>query len=466
MIGIDLTEYEELEIGVEGIYPQKRDLKEELIPQFEIIRLAGISGMTSNSELDAYSYLKLDKTLNAIKKIETIVLKHTGINIKHYAADSIAYACLPFGMEANSAVASSLTQKYNLLANYKPQVMDCDTRQGDIECVSSFISKRFVKDTEALSDILNTSGIVINRKKGRIEGLPDDHTLTLFVNFKTLNRLNLTASEMASVMHEVGHMFTVLEYTGRVTTEITSIADKIKSTNDSVEEKLTIIAGGDPKRDGVGIVDTTKVLQRTLDRQSTYIDDLGYGNKPKADGEHQADSFAVMYGFGEELSSALDKLTGQNENPLLREYGKFMMGQFTDYLVSTIFSIIIMPGIWVVIMLISLAIITISYGIDYIFSSVTGEYDNYHDRTLRIKQEMVEGLRRSGHIPKEDREATIKVIKSLDSKISNAGDVSLVQKFGNWLVTSKQERVEDDITNKLENLLNNELHITQIKGKL
>ena len=466
MIGIDLTEYEELEIGVEGIYPQKRDLKEELIPQFEIIRLAGISGMTSNSELDAYSYLKLDKTLNAVKRIEIIVLKHTGINIKHYAADSIAYACLPFGMEANSAVASSLTHKYNLLANYKPQVMDCDTRQGDIECVSSFISKRFIKDTEALSDVLNTSGIVINRKKGRIEGLPDDHTLTLFVNFKTLNRLNLTASEMASVlMHEVGHMFTVLEYTGRVTTEITSIADKIKSNNDSAEEKLTIIAGGDPKRDGVGIVDTTKVLQRTLDRQSTYIDDLGYGNKPKADGEHQADSFAVMYGFGEELSSSLDKLTGQNENPLLREYGKFMMGQFTDYLVSTIFSIIIMPGIWVVIMLISLAIITISYGIDYIFSSVTGKYDNYHDRTLRIKQEMIEGLRRSGHMPEEDKEATIKVIKSLDNKITNAGDISLVQKFGNWLVTSKQERVEDDITNKLENLLNNELHITRIKGK-
>jgi len=463
MIGIDLTEYYELTIGVEGIYPQKHDLKEELITQFEIIRLAG---MTSNSELDAYSYLRLNKTLNAVKEIENIVLKYTNINVKHYAATSITYASLPFGMGANSAVANSLTHKYNLLANYKPQVMDCDTRQGDAECVSSFISKMFVKDSDALSDILNTSGIVVNRKKGRIDGLPDGHTLSIFVNFKTLNKNNLTAAEMAAMlMHDVGHMFTVLEYTGRVTTEITSVADKIKSTNDSVEEKLTIIAGGDPERDGIGIVNTTKVLQRTLDRQSTYIDDLGYGNKAKADGEHQADSFAVMYGFGEELSSSLDKLTGQNENPLLREYGKFMMGQFTDYLVSTIFSIILVPGLWVLIMLISLAIITISYGIDYIFSSVTGKYDNYHDRTLRIKQEMIEGLRRSGHMPEEDKEATIKVIKSLDNKITNAGDISLVQKFGNWLVTSKQERVEDDITNKLENLLNNELHITRIKGK-
>ena len=472
MIGVNLIEdvdfdYDKYNVGVEGIFPQKNDLKEELITQFEKIRLVGISGMTGlSSNFDSYTYLKVDKTLTPVKEIEKIILKYTNIRVKHYASNSIAYACLPFGMDANSVVATNLTDKYNLLANYKPQVMECESRQADVDCVGAFIQKKFVSDSDALDNAIDIKGIKVDRKKGRIEGLPDDHMLALFVNFKILNQVQLTAAEMAAVlMHEIGHMFTVLEYTGRVTTEITSVNDKIKSLNDSVEEQITIVAGGDPKKDGVGLVNATKVIQRTLDRQSKYIDDLGYGRKPLADSEHQADSFSVMYGFGRELSDALHKISGKNDNPLLREYGKFMMSQFSDHLVTTIFSIILIPGLWVLIMLISLAIITITYAIDYMFSSVTGEYDTYHDRTLRIKQEMIEGLRRSGHMTEKDKDEAIKVIESLNTRISDAKEVSLVKQFGNWLATSKKERNEDDITNKLESLLNNELHIYRLKER-
>jgi hypothetical protein len=368
--------------------------------------------------------------------------------------------------------------------------------------ISKAMSK-YIDKVEKLKEI----NFEVDLKEVRIIGLekdlesilmiPDD----IFYGGKIAKKL--TDREIAAViLHEVGHMFTFLYYMSRTVKNSVTLVDSLMlyANGDSQQAKKVLIQNTTDKP--VKIDDNKMVIQNVLDSIDkdlkafgNYIFILESKKDVVHDSETEADSFAVRFGLGKELASALDKMivnksiTSMIINTTVGIfiahllYGLLVMlvlfaivtamapvsvagatAGLTGAVVGTALGYVVMnalvfAGIFITIMFIVGLIV-------FLFNVITGgdisfEYEKLHNRVTRMKRELIKVLRTS-NLSDKAKKKLISDIDDIDDIVkkltSDDRTVSLLNNLipnGNLGREFDLKYISDLILDKLQN---NDLH--------
>ncbi len=277
----------------------------------------------------------------------------------------------------------------------------------------------------------------VNLKEGKLAGVFTEAEAPIYMGAKFLQAWKMSPKEMAAVLlHEVGHVFTFLEYVGRTvrTNQVLAAVHKSllnKTTRD--EHKLILQRGGKVLVGDEGaLVELTDITNEQtvttiiLHKGLTTVNrnELGKvsANYDETSAEQLADQFATRQGLGVELSTSLEKISRHYGAP---EY--FFSARVLEAFMS-IFVSFVVPVLYMVLAAGSLgAGVVIGGVLTVLFIYLAG--DNYRDRTyddlrvrfLRIKEDIIHRLKDVDVPPKEAKEA-IENLKKIEQVIDKTKD--------------------------------------------
>lgn len=352
------------------------------------------------------------------------------------------------------------------------------------DTIDSMLKKAY----DTMNRTLNTTGLKIDLDKGKVSGLDKDFNQMIFVDFgMVIDKYKLSAREcLGALMHEIGHTFMYFVHLRYTASNVSLIIDTIK--ND-------YIAKGKDSREVLNLIYSKMTNTKTLDAEAksitTIVLDIGrelMTNKSgvgRKDVEFTADVFAARFGFGEELTSALLKMTGmkgrdKNDSFFWRNTGVFFLttSVIALYIVMFILSVILAASgvgsvLGVYLLIFSTELFTI-----FLESSAStfkgwsqdpnsrynnADYDNMYDRVNRIRQQLIMGIKNIESIPNDKARSIIAQIDSI-AKMSEAMKHrrKLTDKI-KAVFSKKYDRI--DFNYAVEDLLSSNLNVAYARLK-
>ena len=282
---------------------------------------------------------------------------------------------------------------------------------------------------------LKLSGVRVDLKNAKVTGLPKDYKTAIISDIPMLVReYNVTGRElMAGILHEVGHVFTAFEQSYRTVINTTLILDTIRDEtlkkDTSTRDTLEIIYSkvNNVKVSEVKDKSTYKIIRGTLEgliQGSTH-------NRASTDSEQLADNFAVMFGYGQYLTSFLDKIV--NFKVSEKSFGTnlvlivFNLHVYVAYGYIKFLSMLFMVsliGIPIGFLLSKLAdlilMLTVKFSAIKFKTPFTGKtvYDSDYNRIRRIRNATISILKDSD-LPNSDIKAIVSQADSVLSVLDN-----------------------------------------------
>ena len=339
---------------------------------------------------------------------------------------------------------------------------------------------------KALKEKLKTSGLIIDRRKAHITGLPKEYVSFIFIDFVTyLNRLNELPEEVASsIMHEIGHIWTFIEYSVKHVYNTTALIDSMQDASTkgkSAKETLYYIA------DHVDIPDDEKkkiksksLIPAVLYFIHCYATENTY---PGNDIEHLADRFCARFGLGEYLGTSLEKETRDIYKGYYFRYGSGLTA-FISVTVTVIFNLIFAltqaaPMLVLTLPFLGVYVLYLMYKKFFGSSKVSNiaylkdiaQYDEFADRIKRIKFEMIRMIKSSDSY--DDPQYKKEMLDSIDTleRIISAvpppskGLIASIGKFFTPKYILDRHKLEQ-IDKELEALMENDLYLATLKLEL
>lgn len=284
-----------------------------------------------------------------------------------------------------------------------------------------FVKWLLVKLIWGKDDIQNNPIVLLNKKflvgnidrtNNRVEGDFCDIPNTLYFPKSELvtdeeKKAKLTSEECAAIiLHEVGHAFGYLEYLDRSIRRNQILASVMLNYTTPEKEKKIFISkleniytlSEDEKKvfedvskaNEAGIVIIRKEYERN-------IKELGGDVYDETSFEALADNYAVKCGAGKALASGLKKIMGAYNAGL---YFQFSANFFNAVIkISQIFTLLTYGGI------LTVAIYVVPLLLSIFFSGMEEEqYDDLKHRFVRIRQGMIEQLKKINFPPKDIQE--------------------------------------------------------------
>lgn len=488
---------EEISVTHEMIEQQNNDY---VVSALNEIFLELINEVNGNSKIKKSSDLYKDsKTLQLMNKLDYTIEERFGIPFKMVAMDgSYQFAVLinsPKDIEVldNTMTSETLEQTKEVIEQYRLTEQNTKDKK-DVNEVNMFgrldqkdnldLIYNYRKSLLSLRDKLKTGSVFVDRKKGKIIGLPSElityleHDLVEFIK-----KIKLTAEELTGcILHEIGHAFTFIEYAYRSVTNTSVLIDtfleNIDKKNRSPKDALILAyekVSGDTSSD-YKTKDAATATIYMLDsflKENRFI--LTGSAHSSVDAEQLADQFMGRFGVGEYVITALEKIHGyfdKKEGVNIFKSNIF----FCFWLAScTVFTILMfMWGMGVLGVLSIIVIITGVYGKLFINDlsvydsdpGYTATYDDLKRRYTRIRNEIVRRLRTSETASKASVKSMIDSLDKVDAILKSVPDtkVSLIDSIIRKLSSSTKHRLEiRNIERMIEDLSENNLYVAAAK---
>ena len=359
--------------------------------------------------------------------------------------------------------------------------------------ISKTVYKNFIKNMKKFSEFSKKHMLVLDIENARVENLPKDIKLTMFIDFDTVATVDLPPNVKREVMgplspqevtavvlHEIGHAFTFLEMYSLVHHTTIRLVDDLITNNRKDIKKLGIVFDKD-QSEFVKNKDNKEFIFKTVEQvnekmKSITLSKTGAANN---DTEYEADAFVVRLGYGKYLVSALSKIINLDDMThsrfLLFSFINFLIANSALILVLTIFAKSSFILSVAVIMILTLFIIMINT-IRFIASSVKTRIpndDTHGDPFIRyenIKFQMIQLLRKENLSPSERKN----IIKSIQyaSEMLDKLDKSIYSSI--WGVINYDETLrilsfnvntEETLSRILDKLINNLMYYQRDRFK-
>lgn len=327
--------------------------------------------------------------------------------------------------------------------------------------------------------------IIIDLKKAYISGLEGVYNTTLYLDHDLITNGKLTIGELVAIqVHEIGHAFTYIYHSGKIIKNNVTLLESFLYGKDGLADKASkvLISGSTENStdDTVLIKALNKENIDTFKSINNLI--LGSSNSIGKDSETEADAFAVRFGVGEELITALDKLLNINNNikTLLMTVGIISLLQ-TVTLIAT-FPMLATAGNIIAIFTYLSAItfmnsVSLMASINLQLSVIieifnltpnASPYTKLEERMNRMKTELIK-LLRTNKIDKEDRNILVSKIDGIINTLNKVSSSNYSNIFAAMYLDiynyGKDINIEKIYNNTMNKLQNNDLHYLAEKAK-
>jgi len=413
------------------------------------------------------------------EELEDAVFVEYGIHFKFYSTNAGPHCIVPPGPSSNiiahqNAEISKIIK--NVMRKYKIRP---DNKSTDIKALKS--SKDLINLYATLGQSMNeiekqyfNKKVKIDFAKGKIEGLNKDVVVFVGIPFIQLFRANFTVREiMAITYHEFGHGFNSLAYMHQYFTTVnTAVEGMYESKNEKelIESYNNIIA-----IDGRNVSDV-KELFYDIFNMSDKTNGNVYAIK---NNESMADQFAVRHGLGQDLVTALARITGNLEGAEdnKADSHSFSLALFMTYTaIAVLIVVIIMTNpmaamffyilFWVIYMifaLVQLAQVSTVAGVTdpnklrELMLDTDSIYDDLEQRFRRVKYDLIRQMKETSTKNKSDILVQISTIEELIEKVEEDRGIFTNLKY---LFTMRRRQVGiSDFYMSAEELMENDMHV-------
>lgn len=342
------------------------------------------------------------------------------------------------------------------------------------------------KDFESLLKNNNAIGWVDN-KQAKVGGVFSKQPFRLYFNFTVMIHYEkLTDAEITAViLHEVGHIFSILEYSDRLNTTnryIQDIRDELNKNNDPgrvsyILKELDRRSGKkysfqELEKENNRIIFGFKLYHKTILYTQSLMPNSVYDRTTT---EQQADQFSSRFGYGRHLITGLDKISSWRlSERSLGWQGFFLLLEFIYHVLRiSILAYSIMRSLSNGD--IGSAVKFTLFSLVYFFVTIFGErgesnreytYDDMKIRYQRIRNDMVEMVKRV-ELSKQELKDILVSIDQMDKIIKSRHQYrSLSDMVSNILVPANRAAVRDiNDQQTLELLVSNDLFLKSAQFK-
>jgi len=400
-----------------------------------------------------------------LNQLEAMILKRFGFKVKYIYNQGSGMGVLPVLPKNYNTLNRDIVHNHNDIIKALQELKDAghDTSKKDDQDITGMendqlaIYSNWVSSVNKLDEAMSKDGIYIDLRKAYINNMNKDYTIYLFSDLTQLTSdLEMGSEELTAItLHEIGHVFTHLEYSYRSVNNVANIVDTINENmhkkNKSYKETIKISYVNDLEGDPKDIASSNAVTMTLayFDKFIRYTLDMSESDYSATDSEQLADQFATQFGVGPYLATALLKV--ESFNPIKI----YMMQSITvlalGLMIGLLSNMAIALGFIGIVGLLVIAGIIISAIVNTITSIITfgnvkdRTYDAPYERLKRIKLDMIKQLRGS-NLAKADT-------KMLLGKIDSIVDIMKVMP----LVSLKE------MDQAIEELLNNNLYVASNK---
>jgi len=396
-----------------------------------------------------------EATKKLAEDVQAAIKKHTNLTFvvvmdtSRFSTPN-AYAIVP-AIHLSSSVMDRAKEHYKafpeLEAEYKKVVetlkLADKSMEGSIDLKNGKVTGLFAKFPFQM--VITTCLFLGDGQQGLIPG------------FKT--HLLLTPEEISAVLlHEIGHIFTYLELLYMTTSTNMALDDVVKELKGEKDESVRIkliektkdklkikhLDSASLAKQKKGEVIQSIILDAAVEDTTSLTGSVVYEFR---NSEFLADQYAVRQGAGKPLASALEKI----EVWANYDVAKMKEWRLRHYIFSVMGTLLGALGSPAYLMLLAIP------GLDMML------YDNPKDRLVRIKQQMVNGLKDSELSP-ESRDDILEDIRTVQECIDRLRDgdslspifMSLYRRMTTWR-RDQESRVQ--FQKRLEALASNDLFV-------
>lgn len=380
--------------------------------------------------------------------IEKLISKHTGLNIALDFASDYPPCTQPVMVNTNHILAPDWAK--SLITPDANKILD--KAEGDKKAGS------------------------INLKEGKLHGIFTKAEAPIYMGVQYLQAYKLTSAECAAVlMHEIGHVFTFLEYmtrTVRTNQALAAVHKSLLANSTKDEHKVILERAGRLAADDAGayielteIKDKQTVTTVIIHRAyfGTNRNELGgaSANYDSTSAEQLADQFAARHGLGRDLITGLAKVMALYGAP---EYSRTTRVLLMLFFITHLF---FMPAGLVVLYGGSLGA-GVAVSALFVFLATWSLGDNYRDRTYddlrvrfkRIREQSIHYLK-DNKVPPKEAKRVLEDINAIDKAIEQAVDYKpLIRIISNFIFPSNRAAMKAaDLQRDLEELSANDIFV-------
>ena len=437
------------------------------------------SGCKSNDDFFSNSNTKA-----TINNIDNFIYERFGIRVKHIKSKGIPYACYPVAPNHTNVLNREIETQSRImeqqLRNYESTFGKIDESKVAKDAYEDIhiIYKRLLTNRKALTEYLKSDSIYIDLRKAKVSNLPSDYLVYILADFHMLiNIYKLNEFEMIAVLlHEMGHVFTHLEYSYRVanTTQVLvdTVKDVVMKQNNSTKENLRLVyeratkTKVSPEFEKMNNMTAAIYVGKGIINRTISAQDHSY-----TDSEQLADQFASKFGMGGYLVTALDKLHGL-DTPLtfMKSLWYVTQGEVYTFVVIGVILGCFTMGARLPFIPLALALHATMLAWITLFRksnaseetlSVGMTYDDIKRRFARNKNELVRQLALA-KLPKELETEIVNGIKTIEKSMAKVPDAhnGIIDKFFLLVSDDKKFIVNSKRTEQvLEDIISNDVHI-------
>jgi len=317
---------------------------------------------------------------------------------------------------------------------------------------------------------LKKLNLEIDFDKAVIKGLKKDMKSLLFIGKNLFNAPTVSAEEyVAIILHEIGHMFTFIEVQGRAVRNTTELLEAIilykSGKPDKAMKNVYKITNSKPDDDKVNVM--YNLINKFNNSILPVTQQLGNPEGMFSDSEVLADSFAVKFGFGKYLATALSDF--YKSYNFKREYLKLIFNN----LIKLIGSVLLASSVGITIISgfgqIVIGALLIIF-LDMVFLMLTANtyrtYDKLHERLEKMKLEMIRMLR-TYNLDKKYVKKIISDIEDVDFIVKKVFEERSFRGFilaaSNILNMGLELNNEKQVKLLIRKLIDNDLHYLSAK---
>jgi len=321
-----------------------------------------------------------------------------------------------------------------------------------------------IKQIKDFNRWLDSNILILDKKDAKFLNLPDDYYVPLFISLRMVR--DLTKSEfVAIILHEIGHVFTLLELYSRSAVTTSILLSNFLRNKPLTETTSELGISKNPSSETNGL----SMIYEKVKKDLMSIPLGGHGTG-ETNPEIEADNFTVKFGYGEELSRALVKLNKVNQLSFSNASAVIVLMSILGMAVRALLLSLLLPGGIVIMAAIALEIALTINSISKLLymhnkrNPINDEHGSLKQRVEHIKTSMVEVLRLTD-MNKKDKKLLLaqyeQVEKDLEDIDNSAHGKVLIGLMSEYLVGNLN--TEDELASKLNELENTKLYIQEAR---
>jgi len=358
---------------------------------------------------------------------------------------------------------------------FRPDVDVFKNLEKALDTVRTTDLYKVINESKRFFNWLDNNMLEIDMEEPKVLNLPKTFYFPLYLSID-MDYLKITPDEFtAIILHELGHIFTKLEFYNRTTFYTIRLMDALLENNmDKVYKTLGITANEDlangAKTDIVRLI--TKFFKETKPWNLAAVEDAG-----KHDVEYEADAFVTRFGYGDKLVTALNKLMAADKGSIFLDFFLIFVLRvmFVSFIASVIFFSSPNTALAARITTIVVVLLTIDNIVRYLIENIksrmgsTGSHGSLEDRIRTLKKELIRILRvQNKTLTTEEKKNIIESLNTIDKELEKVKKSSY-SKIVMVLVDHTRGpnmNIEERLTVVINKLINNEFYINKTKLEL